>query len=58
MGRIRMQWTLEFLELRQAGQQRHGQLFDDEVLRKALIILVRMLAQVSDGTVQREAADE
>jgi len=53
-----MQWTLEFLELRQAGQQRHGQLFDDEVLRKALIILVRMLAQVSGGTAQREAADE
>jgi hypothetical protein len=53
-----MQWILEFLDLPQVGQQHHGQLFDDEVLGKAFIILVRMLAQVSDGTVQREAADE
>ena len=53
-----MQWTLEFLELPQAGQQHHGRLLDDEVLGKALIILVRMLAQASEGTAQREAADE
>jgi hypothetical protein len=53
-----MQWTLEFLDLPQVGQQHHGQLCDEEVLGKAFIILVRMLAQVSDSTAHREAADE
>lgn len=53
-----MQWTLEFLELPQAGQQHHGQLLDDEGLAKALIILVRMLAQTSKATEQSEAVDE
>ena len=53
-----MQWALEFLELPQAGQQHHGQLFDDEVLGKAFIILVRMLAHVREGASQREATDE
>lgn len=53
-----MQWTLEFLELPRAGLQHHGQLLDDEVLGKALIILVRMLAQASEGAAQREATDE
>ncbi|HEX8810822.1 MAG TPA: hypothetical protein VF742_02400 [Terracidiphilus sp.] len=53
-----MQWVLEFLELPQAAQQHHGQLLDDEVLGKALIILVRMLAQASEGNAQSEAVDE
>ena len=53
-----MQWVLEFLDLSQAEQQHHGQLLDDEVLGKAFIILIRMLAQASEGTAQSEAVDE
>ena len=53
-----MQWTLQFLELPQVGQRHHSQLFYDEVLEKALIVLVRMLAQASERVAEREAADE
>ena len=53
-----MQWTLEFLELPRVGQRHHRQLLDDEALGKALVILVRMLAQASKGVAQKEAADE
>ena len=53
-----MQWTLEFLELRQAGQRHHSQPFDDEVLEKAIVVLMRLLAQASKDTAEREAANE
>ena len=49
---------LQFLELPQVGQRHHRQLFYDEVLEKALIVLVRMLAQASERAAEREAADE
>jgi hypothetical protein len=53
-----MQWTLEFLKLPRVGQHHHGQLLDDEVFAKALVILVRMLAQASEAPARRKAADE
>jgi hypothetical protein len=53
-----MQWTLTFLEVPPPEPQPRDQNFDDEVLKRALSILVRVLAQSSEPATQKGTADE